>query len=505
MNTIKIKTIILLVVLFYGCSSKTEHPEVAIEKNHNNSNFESNYPQTFIKELDYSNASFFNEVNFVGQLTLAEALKKVGPGLNLIPKDDSVYLFNKINIYANKMPINGYIEYIEGVTGYEIDVNGNNIEVASYLVKEWNVSPLSIHKKVSLKVGTTLDGSSKESSKLQDNKIESEYKEDDWKNLVKGIESILSVSHSNDESSMYVNNEKKKKPFIHAIQSMGMIIAGGDPNRMRMIDQFIGGMLKRSTQQINISVKAYDVSLSDKKSTGIDWEKLNYTIKQSQSEIILFDFSSKNNSIINSNTSLFKTGFTYNNQDLSAKPILNFLSTFGEVELINQPNVTVRNGSYAYIHTGDELGFVGEVSLVAPQNANPIQTPKIERLRVGVTLAVAPRILNDGRILLDIWPVISSLSGFDALTGVNLTAPRVALQELSTQVITRSSETVQLGGFIKKSIGKTLQDLPWKHKFTGKALRPLFKSESNNVEKRELVLMVTPTIVDSGIDEHGKN
>lgn len=489
----------------FGCSSKIDHHESKMEKKQAYSEFNSNRPQTFIKELDSSSSSFLNEITFVGQITVAEAIKKVSPGLNLIPKDDSVNLFRKINIYSNKMPVNEYIEYIEGVTGYEIDIAGNNIDVSSYLVKEWNVAPLSIHKNVSLKVGTTLDGSSKESAKLQDNKIESEYKEDDWKNLVNGIESILSVSHSDDNASTYLSNEKKKKPFIHAIQSMGMIIAGGDPSRMRMIDQFIGGMLESSTQQINISVKAYDVSLSDKKSTGIDWAKLDYTIKQSQSENLLLDFSSKNNSIINSGTSLFKMGLNYNNQDVSAQPILNFLSTFGEVELINQPNVTVRNGSYAYIHTGDELGYVGEVSLVAPQNANPIQTPKIERLRVGVTLAVAPRILNDGRILLDIWPVISSLSGFDALSGVNLTAPRVALQELSTQVITRSGETVQLGGFIKKSIGKALQDLPWKHRFTGKALRPLFKSESNSVEKRELVLMVTPSIVDSGIDEHGKN
>src|SRR5690606_41374676 len=59
-------------------------------------------------------------------------------------------------------------------------------------------------------------------------------------------------------------------------------------------------------------------------------------------------------------------------------------------------------------------------------------------LRIGVTLAVTPRILDDGRIMLDIWPVISSQSGEDRyeVAGNEFVNPRIALNELSTEVIT---------------------------------------------------------------------
>jgi len=188
--------------------------------------------------------------------------------------------------------------------------------------------------------------------------------------------------------------------------------------------------------------------------------------------------------------------------------MLNFLNQFGEVELLNQPNITVRNGIYAYISTGEELSYVGKISreIVTGSSTNSlvgangellkdeVLSYEIESVRVGVTLAVAPRILDDDRILLDIWPVVSSKSGDFTIGGT--TVPNLSLHDMSTQVIVKSGKPIQLGGFIRRSIAKKLQDLPWREKITGMLVNPLFESESNVVERRELVLTVTPTIID---------
>src|SRR5690606_39609696 len=97
---------------------------------------------------------------------------------------------------------------------------------------------------------------------------------------------------------------------------------------------------------------------------------------------------------------------------------------------------------------------------VTVSTSQEVTAVKIESVRIGVTLAVTPRILDDGRIMLDIWPVISSRSGSDNFTVADdvFTNPRIALNELSTEVITESGKPIQLGGFITKSIEKKLQE-----------------------------------------------
>ncbi|NIQ11392.1 MAG: pilus assembly protein, partial [Gammaproteobacteria bacterium] len=107
------------------------------------------------------------------------------------------------------------------------------------------------------------------------------------------------------------------------------------------------------------------------------------------------------------------------------------MSEYGEVELLTQPNVTVRNGSYAYISTGEEFTFIGEIKTEEGNDNNDRTTASLDSVRVGVTLAVTPRVLGDGRIMLEIWPVISSVSGTSSFTvqGASYQVPNIALNE----------------------------------------------------------------------------
>ena len=276
----KIINIIIVSIFFVlsGCTSNVSKHESRFEKIKDEARLNTGRSQTFIREVDYSDFASHDKITYVGSLSLVESLRKLGAGINILPRDEAVDLNKKINVHSNGLDVSDFIDYLSGITGYEIKLHGNTVEVSSFIVKEWNVAPLAMHRNVSLKVGTTLDGSAKENSKLQDNKIESNYTEDDWEKLVEGARAILATEAVSNEASYIQSGDKNKKPFVQAIRSMGLIIAGGAPNKVKVIDQFISGMLVSSTQQINISVKAYDVSLNDQKSTGIDWTKLDYTI-----------------------------------------------------------------------------------------------------------------------------------------------------------------------------------------------------------------------------------
>ena len=94
--------------------------------------------------------------------------------------------------------------------------------------------------------------------------------------------------------------------------------------------------------------------------------------------------------------------------------------------------------------------------------------------------------------------MVSSVQGYDEFQSdpLPIRVPRLALQELATEVIVRHGETVQLGGLIRKNITNKLESLPWRDGITGAILKPFFHSEEKQLERRELVILVTPTIVD---------
>ena len=132
---------------------------------------------------------------------------------------------------------------------------------------------------------------------------------------------------------------------------------------------------------------------------------------------------------------------------------------------------------------------------------NILTTPEFERILVGVTLAVTPRILSDDRVMIEVIPIISSLKGFTdfQFDGAAFSAPNIALQELATQVIARPGETVHLGGLITERFTEQMKGLPrdrnsWNP--LDKMLGLLFDSVANEVERRELVLTITPSIVE---------
>ena len=169
------------------------------------------------------------------------------------------------------------------------------------------------------------------------------------------------------------------------------------------------------------------------------------------------------------------------------------------MELQDQPNLTVRNGVPAQIYAGEELTYIVDVEQTQDENGNTTVTPKLGRLKVGVTLAVTVRVLEDERLLLDVTPVISNLTNFDTISigeGIQFETPRVALKEFSTQLITTSGTPVHLGGLISERIEQALERLPWQNVVTKRVLNPFTQNLNNQLERRELVLVVTPTLVE---------
>lgn len=468
---------------------------------------------TYLREVTPEENILRQKVSLTGTLPLMDALRKQMSGVAIVPGDQNVDLARPVQVFAQDMYLGDYLDYLESITGYDLELNNGVLTIRSFLQKEWNLATFASKRAVKLKVGTSLKqgangsgsgGESSSSSSSDDNSIEGSFGDDEWSIIVSSAQQMMGTKSSAPQDSQ----QDLQQPFVQAVRSVGTLNVGGPAARVKALDAFLSSLKTQGMRQVNINVQAYDVTLNDKRGFGIDWTELANVDGSINGNNFDVGIRSVANRVVGDADEMFQSTMEYASGSVTADALFNFLSLYGDVELLNQPNVTVRNGSYAYISTGEEFSFIGEITRESQLGTNVIggglstnqevTAVEIESVRVGVTLAVTPRILDDGRVMLEIWPVISSQSGSDdfKVAGDTFTNPRIALSELSTEVITQSGRPIQLGGFIRKAIAKKLQELPWKDRITNTLVSPIFRSERNELDRRELVLTVTPTIVD---------
>jgi type II secretory pathway component GspD/PulD (secretin) len=504
---------------------------------------------TYAREIT-TNEVLTKEVKRIAasDITLMELFVDIMPSYQVVPGDPGVNLDQIIKIRQHETSTLLFLDYLEKLTGYDIEVKGSRLIVLSFITKTWNLATFSDNRTVlnrsvssqSTVVGDDSGSGGEGGSSTSTSTVESELvKEDDeWSNLIAGAEKHLDIMEEDTEDEFQgadsssiggaydtpvpVNYETLldssatdgspqpqqyspttqmsdvEKPYVHGIRSLGLITAAGPVTKIRNLDNYFKAAIKASQVVFNIQASTYEVTLDEKKERGIDWTALaSGTIN---SNPISFVFTQSKDPRLSNG--LFKVTGSYTGSDFNINSAISFLKEFGEVELVDQPSISARNGSPAKIYGGTELTFIADIEVTTTDTGAVVETPRFGRLQVGVTLAVTARLLNDDKILLDIWPIISSINGSESFSvnGFVFEAPTISRKELTTQVITTSGRPIYLGGIITKKIMKTLSGLPvTSNKGISGILKAPFEQTANEIERSELVMVVTPTIVESSL------
>lgn len=498
---------------------------------------------TYVREIRTEDLAMQRPVFLTVQnRSLRSVLQETLPGYAIIPRG-SVSLNDPIDVASQGMALKDFIEYIEGTRDLKIELDGKRVYVSDFETKQWNLAAFSTTRNIDTIVTSKQSAGAKagDDQQQQDNQttgssIAVNLSEDEWKTIMDGARRILGAPKPDeasggrnrggaadstavgaggmpggatrmpDGSTMVGLNfgpsvEQVVQPlndgrqaFIEGIRSVGVVTAGGKPAQMRILDRYLKKAVADATKIVNVQVQAYDVVLNNGKQKGINWDAL----KLGSISGNLFNVGLSNTSQILTGNGFWNLTGTFEGDRGNGQAFLSFLENFGRVELQDQPNLTVRNGVPAQIYAGEELTYISDVEQSQDENGNVTVTPKLARLKVGVTLAVTVRVLEDERLLVDVTPVISNLNTYDtiAIGDYSFDTPRIALKEFSTQLICNSGESVHLGGLITERMEKLIERLPWQNPFTKAVVNPLFQNVNNNVERRELVLVVTPTVVE---------
>ena len=166
-----------------------------------------------------------------------------------------------------------------------------------------------------------------------------------------------------------------------------------------------------------------------------------------------------------------------------------FLAVNSLVKVLSNPSIMVRDGVTARIDVGSDVSVVGETT------SDPIsgqrQTSTSVYRQTGVSVNVKPSINSMGTVVMQIDQTISNSVPGSAGAGGN---PDIFQRSISTEVVAKSSQMVILGGLISESYSGGESGVPGLSKIP--LVGGLFKSDSSNSDRTELVMLITPRVME---------
>lgn len=162
---------------------------------------------------------------------------------------------------------------------------------------------------------------------------------------------------------------------------------------------------------------------------------------------------------------------------------LSALESDGYGEIVSQPKVLTGDKQQATIKSGTEIAYEKETSSGATS---------VEFKEAVLQLEVTPQITPDNRIIMDL--LVSQDSVGSLISGGE---PSIDVTRVETQALVGDGQTLVLGGiFQTEEVNSTkkiplLGDIPY--------LGKLFRNDLRNIEKREILIFVTPKIIDDNL------
>jgi MSHA biogenesis protein MshL len=182
--------------------------------------------------------------------------------------------------------------------------------------------------------------------------------------------------------------------------------------------------------------------------------------------------------------------------------LLNFLQTQGDVQVLSSPRIATLNNQKAVLKVGsDELYVTGVTTNTSTNGNNSTSSPSLtlQPFFSGISLDVTPQIDDAGNVMLHVHPTISTVSeknkniDLGALGNFRLPLAASTVNETDSIVRVRDGQIVAIGGLMKTELRDERTGLPVVS--DAPVVGGLFRQTSTVHSKRELVIMLKPTVI----------
>ena len=246
--------------------------------------------------------------------------------------------------------------------------------------------------------------------------------------------------------------------------------------------------LRANTAMIVFETYIWEVSLNSGNSTGIDWSKITSFGKFNTSIAL-------NGSVGPDFTNPISIGLP-TTQDITGTPndLISFLSQFGAVKTISQPQITVLSGSKAELRVADTRNYVSQIATTLDNNQSTTSV-NTDSVDTGFTLSIASSWdkatvyagvnieLTDVKRI-DDFPFNSTSGGGSTI----IQLPQTAERQLQTQIRVRPGDSVLIAGLVRENDNFDSRGIGF--------MKPIIPdSRTAESENLELVILLRPRVI----------
>jgi len=338
---------------------------------------------------------------------------------------------------------------------------------------------------------------------------------DFWVDLKQSIEAI-------------VGSKEGGRSVVVSPQS-GVLVIRAMPDELRNVDAYLKATQLAVDRQVILEAKILEVELNDSYQSGVNWasfasirsghdNRISTGMVGPGATLTPLPFGGGQPAVISDpSTGLAaSTGFSLSNaaatagsmfglavQTANFAALISFLETQGTVHVLSSPRIAAVNNQKAVLKIGTDEFFVTGVQTTTNSTTTGNTTSPSVTLQPffsGVVLDVTPQIDEKGNILLHVHPSVSQVSTINKSVNLgtagslNLPLAASATSELDSIVRGQNGQVVAIGGLMRQSSTADDSQLPGTNRLP--VLGALFGAKKRVNQKRELVVLIKPTIVE---------
>jgi MSHA biogenesis protein MshL len=330
----------------------------------------------------------------------------------------------------------------------------------------------------------------------------------------------------------------------------GVIVVRAMPEELRQVENYLREIRLSVERQVMLEAKIVEVSLSDQFQSGINWALFANSQRGSRGPLgVAGGLVGPNTNLGASGTGAVSTasgpgpgsgaitgdaaartlattgitgtllqgtpggsllGLAFQTQNFSA--LLQFLESQGSVQVLSSPRIATINNQKAVLKVGTDEFFITNIAGgstttgAVTGGTTTFPTLTLRPFFSGVALDVTPQIDGDSTLILHVHPSVSNVQqdnknvNLGTAFGGDVTLPlaRSTVSETDSVVRVRDGNIVAIGGLMKMELADDQSGIPGLKDVPG--LGGLFRSDRRAVVKKELVILIKPTVIQSEQD-----
>lgn len=273
----------------------------------------------------------------------------------------------------------------------------------------------------------------------------------------------------------------------------GLLMVRATLKDLEIIQQAIE-VLNSAPAQVTVQARFAELTELDSKALGFNWFAGIQNLALQTNNLA----PSKTNELAGA-----ITGILTENQ---FRTVMKALEQRGGVDILSAPRVTTLSGRQAQISALDSKSIVTGVNSKTSSDGTVTSSPVVTPTQFGPMLDIIPNVSADGySIQITVTATVTEFLGYekpapalqDSWGKVSKDAiplPITRTRQVTTSAVVSDGQTLVLGGLMSENVVKVKDKVP----VLGDVplLGRLFRSESKIAQKKNLLIFVTPTIID---------